>query len=97
MAGGITVTPEQLQSISMQLTSGEDQIDSILSQLRTAVAPLGSDWVGTAQVQFEDLWTQWQNQARGLHEALSGIAQLTLRAAEAYSQTEQSITSSFQG
>lgn len=95
MAGGITVTPEQLQSISAQLTTGESDIESILSQLAGAVAPLGSTWVGAAQAQFEELWAQWQKDAAGLQQALSGIAQLTARAAQAYEQTESSIASSF--
>lgn len=95
MAGGITVTPEQLTSISSQLTNGESEIESILSGLAAAVSPLGSDWVGAAQAQFEELWAQWQKDAAGLQQALSGIAQLTSQAAQAYEQTEQSIASSF--
>lgn len=95
MAGGITVTPEQLQSISGQLSSGEAEIESILGQLANQVAPLGTDWVGQAQAQFEQLWEQWQRDAKGLQEALTGIAQLTAKAADTYATTEQGIASTF--
>jgi WXG100 family type VII secretion target len=96
MAGSFSVTPEQLQEVSMQLRSGEEQITQILAQLASQVSPLSGSWSGTAQAQFEELWAQWQRQAAGLHEALSGIAALTLRAAEEYRAAEQNVTSMFQ-
>ncbi len=95
MAGSITVTPEQLQEISTQLVSGASEVESILSQLANAVSPLQSEWVGSAQAQFEALWSQWQSDAAGLHEALEGVAQLTAQASQSYASTEQSIASSF--
>lgn len=91
----ITVTPQQLQEIAGQLNSGASEVESILGQLASLVSPLGSDWVGTAQAQFEELWAQWQRDAAGIHQALTGIAQLTLQAGSQYEQTEQAITSSF--
>jgi WXG100 family type VII secretion target len=95
MAGGITVTPEQLQAISSQLTSGASDVESTLSRLGNVVSPLHSDWVGAAQAQFEELWTQWQTDANGLLQALQGVAQLTAQASQAYASTEQSIAGSF--
>jgi WXG100 family type VII secretion target len=95
VAGTISVTPEQLQQISAQLTSGAGEVESILSQLAGYVAPLQGDWVGQAQARFEALWTEWQNSARGLHEALTGIAQLTQQAGSAYETNEQNIAATF--
>jgi WXG100 family type VII secretion target len=95
MAGGITVTPEQLQSISSQMSSGAAEIESILQKLASVVSPLHTDWVGVAQQQFEGLWTKWQTDARGLHEALTGVSTLTTNAASNYEQTEQNIAKSF--
>ncbi|HEX3333356.1 MAG TPA: WXG100 family type VII secretion target [Acidimicrobiales bacterium] len=92
---GITVTPEQLQEISTRLVSGASEIEGILSQLANVVSPLHSEWVGAAQAQFENLWSQWQRDATGLHEALQGVAQLTAAASQSYAQTESSIASSF--
>jgi WXG100 family type VII secretion target len=95
MAGGITVTPEQLREISSQMTAGAADVEAILSRLAGNVAPLRSEWVGAAQAQFEALWDQWQTDANGLHQALTGIAQLTQNASTSYETTEQSIATSF--
>jgi WXG100 family type VII secretion target len=91
----ISVTPEQLQEISNQLTSGAGEVESILQTLAGYVSPLQSDWVGTAQGRFESLWIEWQTSARNLHEALTGIAQLTNQAGQSYATNEQSIAATF--
>lgn len=91
----IRVTPEQLQQVSAQLNAGAGNVDGILAQLASSVAPLGSDWAGVAQARFQELWAQWQADARGLHEALTGISQMMAQAAANYESTEQSIAQSF--
>jgi early secretory antigenic target protein ESAT-6 len=93
--GNIRVTPEQLQAISGQLNAGASNIESINSQLRSQVAPLGSDWAGVAQARFNALWEEWQQSARGIQEALHGISQLMQQAGVNYADTEQAIASSF--
>jgi WXG100 family type VII secretion target len=95
MTYGISVTPEQLREISAQMSAGAADVESTLSRLAGVVSPLQSEWVGTAQAQFESLWNQWQRDASGLHSALTGIAQLTQNAASSYESTEQNIASSF--
>jgi WXG100 family type VII secretion target len=91
----ISVTPEQLQQISAQLTSGASEVESILGQLAGYVSPLQGDWVGQASGRFESLWNEWQTSARNLHEALTGIAQLTQQAGTAYATNEQNIAATF--
>jgi ESAT-6 family protein len=93
--GNIKVTPEQLQQVSGQLGTGASNIDSILAQLASQVAPLGSDWAGVAQARFLELWAQWQRSGKSLHQALVGISQLMSNASANYSSTEQAIASSF--
>ena len=95
MAGAISVTPDQLQQIGGQLIKGAAEVESILASLASHVAPLQGDWVGEAQQQFEALWVEWQNSARGIHDALTGIATLTQRAATAYEANERGIAASF--
>lgn len=95
MPGGISVTPEQLQQISAQMSAGAADVEAILSRLAGNVSPLRSEWVGAAQAQFEALWDEWQRDATGLHSALTGIAQLTQNAAASYESTEHSIATSF--
>jgi WXG100 family type VII secretion target len=82
----IRVTPEQLNSVAGQLNAGASSIDGTLAQLRGNVAPLGSDWAGTAQ---------WQSSSRALHQALVDIGQLMNQAGAAYDSNEQQIASSF--
>ena len=91
----IKVTPEQLSQVSSQLAAGASNVDATLAQLASAVAPLGSDWAGVAQARFHELWTQWQRSAKALNESLTGISHLMNQAAASYSQTEQTIASSF--
>lgn len=98
MAGGlIRVTPEQLASVSGQLRAGASNVDGILSQLASQVAPLGSDWAGVAQARFQALWAQWQRSARNLNEALNGISHLMSQAGANYDTTEQSNARLFNG
>ena len=91
----IKVTPEQLQQVSGQLQAGSSNVDGILAQLASSVAPLGSDWAGVAQARFQELWVQWQKSAKALNESLTGISHLMNQASANYAQTEQSIASSF--
>ncbi len=95
-AGNIRVTPEQLQSISGQLNSGAGEIESINSQLKSQVAPLGGDWAGVAQARFHELWAEWERSSQGIQHALQGISQLMGQASMNYADTEQAVASSFQ-
>jgi len=92
---GIQVTPEYLSDASRNLTTGAQTIDDTLATLRGQIAPLAESWQGAAQAQFQSLWVEWENSAKGLHAALTGIATLTQQASNAYAQTEQAIKSSF--
>ncbi len=95
---GIKVTPEQLQTLSGNVSRGSADIDATLASLRSQIAPLvGGDWAGQASAQFNALWEQWQTNARGLNEALQGIAALLGQAGASYAQAEQQIASSFRG
>src|SRR5579875_3759231 len=94
-AGFIRVTPEQLNSVAGQLNAGASTIEGTLAQLAGNVAPLGSDWAGTAQARFQALWEQWQTSSRSLHQALVEIGQLMNQAGTAYDTNEQQIAASF--
>jgi len=92
---GIKVTPEQLESVAGQLGAGSAQIEATLQRLASQVAPLGSDWAGIAQANFTGLWEQWQRDAAGLHQALTGISALMRQAGSSYEQTEQANARAF--
>jgi len=95
MASGIAVTPERLREISARMNTGAADVKAILSRLAGDVAPVRSEWVGSAQTQFNALWDQLQRDANGLQSVLAGIANLTQNAATAYEAAEESIAKSF--
>ena len=96
MTVGIKVTPEQLQTLSTQVSRGSGDIDQELGALQNIVAPLvGGDWAGQAQTPFNALWDEWHRSATSLKQALDGISQLMTNAGTAYAQAEQSIAATF--
>jgi len=96
MAGGIVVTPEQLQSVSGQLNSGAANVESLLQQLASQVEPLGADWAGAGALRFQELWQDWQTSAGRLHMALTEIAQLMAQAGARYEETDANVARGFQ-
>lgn len=96
MQAGIRVTPEQLQALSAHVGGGSADIDMTLARLRASIEPLAAgEWAGNAAAEFQGLWSQWQNAARDLTEALLGISRLLSRAGDAYADAEASIAASF--
>ena len=96
MAGGIKVTPEQLQLLSGNVHRGSSEISGSLSALSGQISPLvGGDWAGAASVQFATLWERWQRSAKELSSALQGIGQLLNSAGTSYADAERHIASSF--
>jgi WXG100 family type VII secretion target len=95
MARGIAVTPERLREISVRISNGAADVRAILSRLAGAVEPVGTEWVGSAQIQFEAHWDQLQRDANGLQSVLTSIATFAENAASAYEGTEKSIARTF--
>lgn len=95
MAGGIRVTPEQLQGLAAQVARGAGEIERQLGGLGQTLAPLGSEWAGQAQQQFQQLWGEWHTAAVRLREALDGISRLMSQAGQAYATAEQEIAATF--
>ena len=92
---GIKVTPEQLHALSARVNAGSAQIEGELASLRKAIAPLGSDWAGSAHGRFSQLWTEWEAGAKSVHDALVGISSLLGQAGMVYADAEAKIASSF--
>jgi WXG100 family type VII secretion target len=64
--------------------------------LKAQLSPLfGSDWKGAASAQFGALYENFDQHARGLSDALDGIAALLARAGATYADTEQQIAGTF--
>jgi WXG100 family type VII secretion target len=91
----IAVTPQELHSLSSQVTAGSNSIQDQLTTLQRAVMQVSDSWQGAAQQQFEALYTEWNKSAAGLQDALNGIAQLLNTAGTNYQSTDDAVRSSF--
>jgi len=90
----IKVTSEQLITLATNLRSGNEQVQQELAGMRAQVAPVAADWQGAASGNFQQLWQEWEQGAKQLQEALSGISILLQKAAQTYDAAESSISRS---
>jgi WXG100 family type VII secretion target len=98
MAGNLTVTPEQLNALSGQVTKSAGEIRGMHQGLKSNLAPLfGMDWKGAASAQFQSLYEQFDKSANSLTDALEGIGRLLSSAGQSYAEAEQQIASTFRG
>jgi WXG100 family type VII secretion target len=93
---GLRVTPAQLQALGATTARISTDVRASHAQLRGQLTPLfGADWSGAAAAQFTALYQQFDVHARGLSDALDGIATLLRQAGVAYADVEQQIAASF--
>ena len=93
---GLKVTPEQLQSMSSAIARVSSDVRGQQTTLKGQLAPLfGADWSGAASGQFQTLYNQFDQHAKGMSDALDGIGQVLGKAGQAYAQVEQQIAASF--
>jgi WXG100 family type VII secretion target len=96
MAGNLTVTPEQLNALSSQVTKTSGEVHGMHTALKGQLGPLfGADWKGSASGQFQQLYEKFDKNATGLTEALSGIGQLLSAAGTSYAEAEAQIARTF--
>lgn len=88
------VTPEHLKVLSHRLQETANAIELKLAQMSAEVLPIRSGWAGTAQAHFEQLIAEWERSAVALHDALTGLSNLTGSAAHSYETTELAIARS---
>ena len=93
---GFKVTPQQLDQLSGRTTTTASGIEGETRTLESALQPLfGAEWTGQAQAEFQRLWEEWHRNARGMNDALTGIAGLLRNAGASYQQAEESVAASF--
>lgn len=95
---GLAVTPEQLNTLSGQVTKNAGDIEGLHKALKgQLMAVAGADWKGAAAGQFQELYNKFDQSATSLTEALRGIGQLLGNAGKSYAEAEAQIASSFRG
>ncbi len=93
---GLVVTAAQLEALSGTIARTAGEIGGIHQALKGQLSPLfGADWQGTASGRFQQLYTDFDNSATKLNQALDGISQLLGAAGQSYAQAEEQIARSF--
>ena len=94
--GSLKVTPAQLEALGGTTHRVSADVRGEHQTLKAQLSPLfGADWVGAASAQFTALYDNFDQHARGLCDALDGIAALMVRAGSSYADTEQAVAASF--
>ncbi|HVU92871.1 MAG TPA: WXG100 family type VII secretion target [Jatrophihabitans sp.] len=92
----LKVTPAQLEALGGTTHRVCGDVRSQHQNLKSQLTPLfGADWSGAAAAQFAALYENFDQHARGLADALDGIAALLVRAGATYEQVEEQIAASF--
>ena len=92
----LKVTPAQLETLGSTTHRVCTDVRGAHQNLTAQLAPLfGADWVGSASIQFSELYDNFDRHAKGLCDALDGIGALLVRAGTAYAEVEQQIAASF--
>jgi WXG100 family type VII secretion target len=92
----LKVTPAQLEALGGTAHRVCADVRGAHHQLTAQLSPLfGADWSGAAAVQFTELYEDFERHAKGLCDALDGIAALLIRAGVSYADVEQHIAASF--
>jgi WXG100 family type VII secretion target len=92
----IKVTPAQLEALGGATHRSSADVRGQHQNLRQQLSPLfGADWSGAAAAQFASLYENFDQHAKGLCDALDGIAALLVRAGATYEQVEEQIAASF--
>ena len=89
------VSPAELIAASGKLRSAAGAIASELSSCSSQVRGLAGVWTGASAARYELLFNEWQSSAARLQQALEGIAEMTNRASQVYSSSDQSVAGMF--
>ena len=90
----LKVTSQELLDSSSRLNAGADEVASLLTRLHQLIEPLAASWQSGASNAFQDMWHQWDTNAKGLNDALKGISQLLGNAGHTYAEAEATVKAS---
>ncbi len=95
----IHVTYSDMANAANQLTSGQQDLESKLQQLKSYMDSLVSSGYVTEQssVAFQEQFAQFTTSATGVVGALEGMAQFLRSAADTMEQTDASLASAIRG
>lgn len=90
MAGaGFTGTVEQFTHAEQRVTEVRAGMDNNLATLRDRIEATRAGWEGAAQKAFDNVMRRFDEDARGMNQALQKIAELLKEAGSKYEKSEQ--------
>lgn len=87
----IGVQSEDIRQQSANVNKGAAEVTDILGRLTGEITNLAGTWQGAASDAFQQRWTDWQNGAKQVQQAMEAMGQFLGQAAEAYESTEDQL------
>jgi WXG100 family type VII secretion target len=88
----LTVDSSDLRAQAGQVKSGSSEVSEILSRLTAQITELAGRWEGSASQAFQSRWQEWQTGAQSVQQAMEGMGLFLDSAAQAYEDTEASLS-----
>ncbi|WP_290058923.1 WXG100 family type VII secretion target [Amycolatopsis solani] len=89
MTVGFQGTPAQFTEAEGRVTEVRASMDANLSTLRDRIEATRAGWQGEAQKAFDHVMQRFDEDARGMNQALQKIAELLKEAGSKYERSEQ--------
>jgi len=89
MAGQFTTTAEEMTAFANRIGEVNGQVQGEISRLNNLVSEIASGWKGAAASAYQQMQTQFNNDADALNRILDEIRQAIEATTKAYSMTEE--------
>ncbi|MGW5053248.1 WXG100 family type VII secretion target [Actinokineospora sp. NPDC004072] len=87
--GEIKVNFEEVAAASQSLNSTAGQLEGLLQDLKSRLAPIGASYTGAASEAWQQKQAEWDRAYDDLKQVLSSIGAAVGQAGENYQATEQ--------
>ncbi|MFC8721479.1 WXG100 family type VII secretion target [Kitasatospora sp. NPDC057198] len=89
MAGQFTTTAEEMTAFANRIGEVNHQVQGEISRLNTLVSEIASGWKGAAASAYQQMQSQFNDDATSLNKILDEIRQAIEATTKAYSMTEE--------
>lgn len=91
----IRVTPEDLDSQGKDLVGYSGDLTDILKSIDTKISEIIDGWDGLAQDAYYDMYTSMKDSLDQFPQLVESLGEATSSAAQAFSEVDESLQSSF--
>jgi len=95
MSGQILMTPEELKAKARRYGQSSQEIEAILSRLKSLQSELSAEWKGRAFEQFDVQFGQLEPKVRDFAHLMQEINEQLNRTAEAVAQQDEALSRNF--